>query len=376
MNKRERILLFVVLGIAGSYAMFLVVKSAFLGPLETQATQIRNLTSEIASKQKLMDEANKANTQLAEWEKTCLPGDEATAQSLYQDFLYRLCRDSKFEGGLPEVNPEKIQKYKYSMGIPFTIRGKITLENLTDFLYRFYEPNLMHQVRSIDISRDSTGKSLSVIIRVAGLAINEAPDRKELIPEAAKSGGPLLAGLSRDNFKLITQKNIFEPHRDPPPAITAREPEVDAAKFVVLSGLPHIGNGPEAWLYNRLTHENRVLREGDEFEIVGVKGKIVSVSRTGIVFEMDNKQWSLKLGKMLREMKEVAKPGAVASEPAAYEKPVEKTTEKPPADSAEGAPKGVGDSGDAKPAKVGEKIQSEKIPTEPDAEANKAGAGS
>jgi hypothetical protein len=375
MNKRERILLFVVLGIAGCYAMFLVVKSAFLGPLETQATQIRNLTSDIALKQKQMEDASKANAQLAEWEKTCLPDDEAKALSLYQDYLYKLASDSKFEG-VPDVNPDKIQNLKYSTSIPFTIRGKISLENLTDFLYRFYEPNLMHQVQSISINRDSSGKSLSVIIRVAGLAIDKSPDRDELIPADAKSGGPLLAGQTRDHFKLITQKNIFEPHRDPPPVVAGREPDVDAAKFVVLSGLPHIGNGPEAWLYNRLTHENRVLREGDEFEIAGVKGKVVTVARTGIVFEMDNKQWSLKLGKMLREMKEVANPGAVATEPVPDEKPTEKTTEKPPPDSAEGAPKDTENSQDAKPAKVGEKIQSEKIPPEPDAAASKAGAGS
>jgi hypothetical protein len=91
---------------------------------------------------------------------------------------------------------------------------------------------------------------------------------------------------------------------------------------------------------------------------------------------MDKKQWSLKLGKMLREMKEVAMPDSVATEPISDEKPGENTTEKPPADSTDGAPKSVEDASEEKPAKVGEKIESEKIRSDSSAEASKAGAGS
>lgn len=375
MNKRERVLLFIVLGIAGCYGLFLLVKSAFLGPLETQAAQIRTLNSEITSKKKQMEEAIKASGQLAEWEKICLPGDEATAQALYEDFLYKLIRDCRFEGE-PQVQPDKIERIKGSFtSIPFIIRGKITLENLIDFLYRFYQPNLLHQVRSLSISRDSSGKSLSVIMTVAGLAIDKAPDRDQLIAEEEKSRGPLLAGLTRKDFTLITQRNIFEPYREPTRE-TPKEPEVDAAKHVVLSGLPHAGEEPEAWLYNRLTRENRVLREGDDFEIAGVKGKVVSVARAEIVFEMNKKQWSLKLGKVLREMKELATTVSASTETNSEEKPAEKAKDEPVSDSSGDTPKAAESPSDDKPAKVGEKIQSDKIPSDSGSEASKAAAGS
>lgn len=67
MNKRERILLFVVLGIVAAYGMFVIVQRAFLGPLETQAAQIRNLKSDLTGKRKQLAEAKKAGDQLAEW---------------------------------------------------------------------------------------------------------------------------------------------------------------------------------------------------------------------------------------------------------------------------------------------------------------------
>jgi hypothetical protein len=74
---------------------------------------------------------------------------------------------------------------------------------------------------------------------------------------------------------------------------------------VVLTGCTSTGNELEAWIYNRLTNENKVYRVGDSLDIGGVKGKLLNIAPTGIVLEMDSKECSLKLGKNLRDLKEL-----------------------------------------------------------------------
>jgi hypothetical protein len=314
-SKRERTLMIVILGIVGSYGLFLVVRGLFVGPLETQASQIRSLRNEIASKSKQVEDAQSAVKQLAEWEKLSLPGDEGAAQALYQDYLFKLMRDCHFEE--PQVSADKTQKAKSYTSIPFTIRGRVSLENLTEFLYRFHacDSRVLHQVRTLSIARtDTKSKSLSVTIILAALALDNAPHRGALIPDGEDPRSLTIADVAMDTFQVIAKKNIFEPFTEP--TKEPDKPQVDAARHVVFSGCTQSGDEPEAWIYDRLTNENRFLRAGDEFAMAGLKGRIVSVAASNIVIEMDDKQWSLKLGKNLRELKEIGRVASAGNSPA------------------------------------------------------------
>ncbi len=380
MNKRERYLAFIVLAIAGSYGLFILVKGAFLGPLDAQTDLIRNLTNDLATKKQHMVEAKKASEQLAEWEKISLPDDPGAAQALYQDFLFRLLADCRFDDA--KLWAEKVQGSSHFTIIPFTIRGNVTLENLTEFLYRFYkyQPQLLHQVRSLTVNRpsdSSTSKNLAVTIMVAGLALKNAPARDQIVTGDDDSTAGLVAGLPRENFMLISKRNIFEPYKEPEKVVEKKDPEIDAAIHVRLTGCPQSEDEPEAWIFNRLTNERKVLFAGDEFDIAGVKGKIVSVAPTGIVIAKDNKEWSLKLGKTLKDLKEIAsaipavtKPSEPVSEPPSQPKTEPASGEANPAiKDSEGKP------ADDKPAKVGENSPSPKPPTDLGHEADKISPG-
>src|SRR5262245_4702772 len=299
-NKRERNLIVLIVAIGGCYGLFLAVRGLFLGPLEAQATQIRNLASDILSKEKQKDEIFNASSRLAEWEKLSLPGNEPDAQALYQHYLIKLMSDCHFED--PSVAPDKTQKAKSFSSIQFTIRGKVSLEHLTEFLYRFqaYEPKVMHQVRSVTIGRsDGKSKNLTATIIVAAIAMDGVKHRGPLISEGEDPLKMTVADLPLDSFALISNKNIFEPHRDPPPKDVDNKPQVDAPRFVVYTACVQSGDEPEAWIYDRLNNENKFVRAGDDLAIAGLKAKIISVTASNMVIQMDDKEWSLKLGKNL-----------------------------------------------------------------------------
>jgi hypothetical protein len=372
-SKRERYLVVVVVGIVGCYGLFLAVRGLFVGPLEAQATQIRTLTGEIASKNKQMEEAHSANQKLTEWESISLPGEEGKAQALYQDYLFKLMRDYNFEE--PQVSAEKTQRSKSFSSIPFTIRGRVSLENLTEFLYRFhaYEHRILHQVRSLNIVRpDGKSKNLSVTIVVAALALDDAPHRGPLIASGENPREVTIDDVPLDKFQAIAKTNIFEPFVEP--TKEPDKPEIDAARHVVYSGYTLSGDAPEAWIYDRLNNQNRFLKTGDSLDVAGLKAKIVSIAASKIVLEMNDKQFSLKLGKNLREMTDLG--GSVAqsnesspdksadSEKAQEVVPAESSSDDRPETSAE------------KTGKIGPTVPVKKEAAEPASEVIKADSGS
>src|SRR5262249_14491474 len=160
---------------------------------------------------------------------------------------------------------------------------------------------LLHQVRSLIIRRTNDAKAgpLEFTLSVEGLALHSAPRTSELFPDGHETGGTVLAGAQREDFARLTQKNIFEPYHKPE---QQNEYTIAPPTHVYLPGPPRAENGSTAWLNNRLTNENKLLRAGDELDIAGVKGTVTSVSRSGITVEMNNKRWSLDLGKNLQEL--------------------------------------------------------------------------
>jgi hypothetical protein len=314
LNQRERILALGVLLIAGGYAAFLLVQKTYLGPLAAQRTQLRTLQSDLANKNRLIEQGDEARGLVAELEAISLPGDARTAQSLYQEFLFKLVQDCQLEEA--SVEPLRTVPGGFFTRVPFTVSGKITLKNLTELLYRFYEPKLLHQVRELEIHRLKGDSKLQVTLSVEGLALDAAARRDHLLPAGGESGGRLLAGAPLSDFALVAQKNIFEPYREPRKAPEPRPtaPEIDAARFVYFVGVPTIAETPEAWLYDRLNDAQTTLRPGDDFDLAGVKGKLIAANGTRIALDVGGKHWTLELGRNLREMQPAGGPDLVASD--------------------------------------------------------------
>ncbi|MBL8851480.1 MAG: cadherin repeat domain-containing protein [Planctomycetaceae bacterium] len=57
---------------------------------------------------------------------------------------------------------------------------------------------------------------------------------------------------------------------------------------------------PEAWLYDRSTNQRTVVREGEEFRIADVTGKVVRIRENGLDVESGDQTYRLELGQNLR----------------------------------------------------------------------------
>jgi hypothetical protein len=307
LNARERRLALLVLGVLGFYMVYWTAQRMLLGPIGQRDAQIASLTKDIQAKTRQLQQATEASDKIAAWEKISLPSDVRSAQSLYQEFLIQLVAKVGVED--PVITPvQPVQRMNLYTRIPFTIRGRASLEQISELLYGLYEPNLLHQVRQLTIRRTGAteSRSLDVDLTVEGLALNGAPVRPDLIPgESPKS--PLFASRTRTEFASLREKNIFRPYRDPTPPPRPlegpREPSVDLARHVVLVASTRVGPDHVAWLYDRLTNQNLMLQAGDRVDVGGIKGKLVAVESDAVRMDVDGKPYRLDLGRSLREMR-------------------------------------------------------------------------
>ena len=306
LNRRERLLGIIMAAVLAGVALFQVIDKILLARLHTANEQLRNLQSEVATKEKRLQQALRLQVRLAEWQGTSLPPDAQTAQSLYGEFLFKLMQDCQLEER--SVTAENVSPGKYFTRIPFTVTARCTLENLTAFLYRFHEPNLLHQVRHLLVrnAKGPDGKLLDVRIGVEGLALHSAPARNELIP-AGQESHPRPPDPKLADFAIIGRTNIFEPFREPPKPVPPppSQPVVDVAREIYLTGTTTVGDQQLAWLYDKRTDGKLPIEVGEELDIAGLQGRVASVTYSGILLEIDDKVWSLKLGRNLREMREV-----------------------------------------------------------------------
>jgi hypothetical protein len=309
LNRRERILAILVLASAVAAAMYWSVERLLLNPLHAANKRLHTLEAEVSVKQQRLKHVQAVRKQIAQWEQMSLPPHTEVAQSRYHAFLLELMQECRLEERV--VTAENVQPGEHFTRIPFTLTARSTLSNLTEFLYRFYQPRLLHQVRSLYIRnvRGGSEKLLELRIGVEALALDGAPARSHLIPEGQESHGAVLAGAQFADFAVIARQNIFEPFHEPPkPAATptmVKEPAVDAAKQIYLTGATDLGDQPQAWLSDRRTDRCVSIRPGEQLHVAGIKGKVTSVTRTGIILQVDDRLWSLRLGKNLREMQDL-----------------------------------------------------------------------
>jgi hypothetical protein len=277
MSPRERnlaigIVAIIVLG-GGGFGGYTFVYS----PLEDTNAAIQQLRDEIdgtAEKQGLENRVmmmKKAGPQIAMVKRESLPLSLDVAKTQYRFLLERLLKQAKITdvqsptatelASKAPVTPELAPKKPAYTRLQFAIDiHKVTIWQIADFLYEFYQLDLLHQITELKITRHNKPKEmrngLEAHIVIEALILDGAEQKATLFPVvsagrltssgeavAAIGGGraveavaanpelsrrvtaltnaPVLATRSRD-YSLIARKDIFYgmlPDK-PPPALS------------------------------------------------------------------------------------------------------------------------------------------------------------
>lgn len=289
---------------------------------DARNSKIDAALNEIETKKLAILEGERATRKLAAWEAAALPADQERADALYQAWLLGVVKNAKLTQAtvdpgraitITRTTKDRKREVVYQ-ALPFTLRARGNLEQLTRFLYEFHLAPHLQQVRRISAKPVDPPGTLDLQLAVEALSLPGA----SRVDSLAEGTSDRLANTTADDFvKPITKRNLFAAYVPPPPPPPVRptvvetprpptpppppKPTFDEAKYAVVTGVVEVDGTYEAWILARTSGKTLRLRAGDDFTIGQAKGKIAEVGLYDLVVEFADGRRLVAVGDSLRD---------------------------------------------------------------------------
>jgi hypothetical protein len=344
MNTREK-LLAGGLGLAlAAWQVPSLVNSTVFQPVEDRQTQITDLQQAIEKKENLRRRQRKAVKDLAELGKRSLPPDPVIAANVFQNWLQEAADQVKLKNVVVERpaanNQKKGNTYFTVNGV---LKGEGDLGQVTALMDEFQKSGLLVRITNsrLETKQKTANPILKVEMQVQALALLQSPKRTTLWV-GGREPGPLPEAQTapQEVFDQIAQKNLFArgyngPPRPPepppvpslaPPAPPPPPPPPTNAEFIFFVGSVVRNGKPDAFLYDRTSNQQTVLKPGQPFKAGGFEGTVAKVTDRAVTLRIGEENFRLELGSNLSLLQKLA--SAVPIKPANPESP---GTERPSA---------------------------------------------
>lgn len=273
-------------------------------PIDSASQKTKRLKEEIKKRENELARARKAAKQLTVWETQSLPADIEVARSLYQAWLVELVDEVKLDD--PSVNSgEPVSRQGMYHTLPFSVRGRGTLEQLTGLLFVFYRTDLLHQIRSLNITPLANSDRLDLSLSIEALVLPGAGPERRKGDTAEQAQETIFAEFRRrawrDSQRLssaaladydpIVRRNLFGIGGSP-----------DPTDHTYLTAVSSVDGEPQVWLTLRAAGEVLKLRKGESFVVGQFSGTIAEIEGSDVIIEADDgERWLLTLGESLTE---------------------------------------------------------------------------
>ncbi|MGL4464852.1 MAG: hypothetical protein ACRC1K_22080, partial [Planctomycetia bacterium] len=278
MNQREKVLGAVVVLIVGAYFAPKLFDGWLAAPLRAKDAELADLEKQVKNKLLERETTRDAEFDLGAWTAAALPGETNVAQTLYEEYLHQLLTTAKIEK--PTVTPSAVQtKADHLVRLPFAVRMHCSLDQLADFLHRFYGTKLLHQVRRLSLKpiapdgKTTPSDRFDVQLTVEAVSLADAT-AKDRLP--APSKGP--SAPMPPEFTLFADKNVFRPTQLAPKGTDVAPAGATDRSQVVLTGSMVVDGAGKLWFTNRKTNTRLYVSVGEVLEAEGFRGDVVEAS--------------------------------------------------------------------------------------------------
>jgi hypothetical protein len=338
MNPRERILAIAVIGVVILGGLGVMFHQFFLSPYRDRKANLELLQKQGQTKELRIAEIAAQRPQLERYRQLSLPADINVAELEYGRFLNGLLnkadiKDIRVTPRRPDARntPALANKTPIYTKLLFAVEGRTSLDNLSKLLESFYRTALMHQIKTLSVTRPLTltqgqrNDELNLQMTVEALVVTGAEKRATLMPQfdrrlaaaditSAVSFSPTGLGLALwaiGPFGPLGPGNLADPARDysaiafkniffgPPPAtVKQTEPETELLRHVTLTSITiDVGRKRrEAALYDRFTNRQtrlRVMGGFNQFALLQnnqgatlVQGEVMRIDERSLVFRV------------------------------------------------------------------------------------------
>lgn len=287
LKPRERlyagVLGLILLGLAGRW----LLQTLLSGPLAERQTRLDALAQKIDKQQQILRRARQASEKLATWNGQSLPANTEVARSLYQNWLLEIVNRAGFQ--TPNVDSgEAINVRGIYRRVPFSVRGRASLAELTKFLYDFYRADHLHQIQRVNFSPVANTPYLDLALSIEALILPGAVREDQLGGERSNR----LASDGLAEYQFIAQRNLFG---------DGGAGQIDPADLTFLTAILDVDGRPEAWFTVRTDGTVLKLHEGQAFEVGDFRGVVAQIADLDLVVESDDERWLMSLGENLSQ---------------------------------------------------------------------------
>jgi len=285
MQYRKQILVAALACLALFYGGDWLLQTVFLGPLDRARAKTGLIDARIEKYEAALGRARQAAKVLAEWESQSLPADVEVALSLYQGWLLELVEHV----GLSRYSVDSSTPVNKRVGyrvLPFSVRGRGTLQQLVTFLFEFYHVGYVHQIRSLSMAPVPNSDQFELVMSVEALSLSRAL-RENKLPSSVSDR---LVHDDLAGYDVIVQRNLFH-----------FGGSADATEHTWLTGVTYDNNQPVAWFSLQATGEVLTLRAGDSFAAGQFEGAVAEIEESDVIVESDGQRWLLSIGDSLAD---------------------------------------------------------------------------
>ncbi len=356
MNSRERVLLYVVLGLVvavacGSLAPFLYFKprKELRARREALEKSIEDKKAQIYKERTEIKKIEEFSPRLASWQQISLPEPDlkkepklvpdvhmSRMQIAYQSYLTDLLSRSGFRANVIRAGKfDNKATPTYTKNKPiygtqtFTVEGQGNVQSIIKMFERLHNTPLLHQVKNFSILKPRTAQrgqkpdDLDVKLTIEVLQVVGAEKRTALLPSFdEKKTPPVVLATKKREYDHLVARNPFYP---PAPVIERptqqptetveekpKERKADVLAFVRLTMISRKeGRRWEALLRDlnkkdeRITldppiRENFVVRDRYDNEVL--RGEVSLIEDRDVILKIEKKYYRLKVGQSLGQV--------------------------------------------------------------------------
>ena len=305
MNRRTMILAAAAAAVFGLYFLDRGYRSLIEEPTDRYENRLNAISADLQDANREQVTGRRLANRLEQYASRALPYEAELARSRYQEWLLRLVEKHQFQSAavdaeLPravEIRGRRERRKRRRLGyrIGYTLRGRTTLQRLTDFLYEFQRSAQLHKIRSFSLSPLVDGNQLDVTMDIETLTL-EASERAGELSNLVRDETSM---PPRGSFTELVRRNLF-----------ARGFSRALAE-IRLNAITRNRSGElEAWFAVGSPPRTQQVAQGGSLRIPLHRVDVIGFKEDAVELEVNGLACAIELGETLAQVFGVDAPGS------------------------------------------------------------------
>ena len=285
MSERRKLLLPVLLGvIAVAFVGDKVYQGLYAQPLREKRNRQQALSDELHQTKIDIKLAEQKLPQLDDFQVRSLPYEIELAISGYRGWLFGVIE----EVGLKRTSVDSGQPIRVGKiydRLTFSVRGSGSLEQVTQFMHRFYSAGHLHKIRSVTFNPTATGR-VDLSLSVEALALTTATSRDSLTSDSATR----LASGEEADYAIVSRRNVFS---------AAGNSWLSSTHLAAIT--KNADGSFQAWLNAAGSTSTLIVEVGQQANVLGHAIEFVSATNETAMLKIEGDELQVRIGQSLAD---------------------------------------------------------------------------